>query len=78
MHLSEFMAEHGLSDEEVAAGVRRNRVSVSRWRRRLVRPDWEAIDALKSFTGGSVTADDWTGPLVSDSEAETLPAEARP
>lgn len=69
MHLSEFMAERGLSDEAVADGVGRNRVSVSRWRRKLVRPDWGAIDAIKSFTGGAVTADDWIGPLASESES---------
>lgn len=74
MHLSDFMSERALSDEEVAAAVGRNRVSVSRWRRRLVRPDWEAIDAIKGFTEGAVTADDWTGPLlVTEAEA----AEAR-
>lgn len=73
MHLSDFMAERGLSDEEVAAAVGRNRVSVSRWRRRLVRPDWEAIERIKAFTDSTVTADDWTGPLFSD---ETEPAEA--
>ena len=63
------MTERGLSDEDVAAGVGRNRVSVSRWRRRLVRPDWEAIEALKSYTQGSVTADDWIGPLAIDVDA---------
>jgi hypothetical protein len=73
MHLSEFMAARELSDEAVAEGVGRNRVSVSRWRRKLVRPDWDAIEAIKAFTGGAVTADDWIGPLGSDAE----PAEAR-
>lgn len=72
MHLSDFMAERGLSDETVAEAVGRNRVSVSRWRRRLVRPDWDAIEALKSFTDGVVTADDWCGPLA----VEADPAEA--
>lgn len=75
MHLSDFMAERGLSDEIVAESVGRNRVSVSRWRRKLVRPDWDAIDAIKSFTQGAVTAEDWTGPLAPDTEA--APAEAR-
>jgi len=69
MHLSDFMARRDLSDEEVAAAVGRNRVSVSRWRRRLVRPDWEAIDKIKAFTDGAVAADDWTGPLTSDAQS---------
>lgn len=76
MHLSEFMADRKLSDEAVADAVGRNRVSVSRWRRRLVRPDWGAIDSIKAFTDGAVTADDWTGPLASESES-SAPAEAR-
>lgn len=76
MHLSDFMAERELSDDDVAAAVGRNRVSVSRWRRRLVRPDWEAIDAIKAFTDGAVTADDWTGPLGSESEATAAEARA--
>lgn len=69
MHLSDFMAERELSDEAVAAAVGRNRVSVSRWRRRLVRPDWDAIDKIKAFTDGAVAADDWAGPLTPEPSA---------
>lgn len=76
MHLSEFMASQGLSDEDVASAVGRNRATVSRWRRRLMRPDWEAIENIKVFTDGRVGADDWTGPLVSDAES-VISAEAR-
>lgn len=65
MHLSDFMAARSLSDEDVAAVIGRSRVSVSRYRRRLVRPDWDAIEAIKVFSGGAVLADDWSGPLVS-------------
>lgn len=74
MHLSDFMTARTLSDETVAEAVGRNRVSVSRWRRRLVRPDWDAIEAIRSFTDGEVTADDWSGPLVTEAEES---AEAR-
>lgn len=70
MHLSAFMSERGLSDEEVAAAVDRNRVSVSRWRRRLVRPDWEAIERIKAFTDGEVSADDWAGPLSAEADPQ--------
>jgi transcriptional regulator with XRE-family HTH domain len=70
MHLADFMTSRGLSDEAVAEGIGRSRVSVSRYRRRLVRPDWEAIEAIKSFTQGAVLADDWSGPLVVESAAE--------
>ena len=59
MHLSDFMARHDLSDEQVAAAIKRSRVSVSRYRRRLVRPDWETIEAIRTFTDNKVKADDW-------------------
>lgn len=59
MHLSDYMAENGLSDEQVATAIRRNRVTVSRIRRRKVRPDWPTIEALKDWSGGVVTANDF-------------------
>lgn len=65
MHLAEYMRgknPHGkiLSDEEVAEGINRSRVTVSRIRRGKVRPDWATIKALETFTGGLVTANDFT------------------
>jgi hypothetical protein len=71
MHLSDFMSQRGLSDEAVADAIGRNRVSVSRYRRRLVRPHWKAIDEIKAFTQGAVTADDWIGPLATEAETQT-------
>jgi hypothetical protein len=59
MHLSDYMAELHLGDEDVAGAIGRSRVSVSRYRRRLVRPDWEAIEAIKNWSNQRVTADDW-------------------
>ncbi len=59
MHLSEYMAAHNLSDEQVAAAIDRSRPTVSRIRRRLVRPDWGTIEAIKKFTNGASTADDY-------------------
>jgi hypothetical protein len=59
MHLSDYMAKHDLDDEQVAAGIDRSRVTVSRIRRRKVRPDWDTIEAIKKFTKGAVTADDF-------------------
>lgn len=59
MHLSEYMTANGLSDEDVAAGIKRNRVTVSRIRRRVVRPDWGTIAEIRAFSGGAVTADDF-------------------
>lgn len=59
VHLADYMADKGLSDEDVAKGINRSRPTVSRIRRRLVRPDWETIEAIKKFTNGFSTADDY-------------------
>lgn len=67
MHLADYMAEHGLSDEAVAEAIKRSRPTVSRIRRKLVRPDWETIEEIKKFTNGICTADDFQN--ISDVEA---------
>jgi transcriptional regulator with XRE-family HTH domain len=59
MHLADYMAENGLSDETVAEGIKRSRPTVSRIRRKLVRPDWETIEKIKEYTNGICTADDF-------------------
>ena len=66
MHLSDYMAERNLSDEQVAAAINRNRVTVSRIRRRKVRPDWETIEALRQFSEGAITADDFASLVVAE------------
>lgn len=59
VHLADYMAERGLSDDDVAKGIERSRPTVSRIRRKLVRPDWETIEKIKKFTDGDSTADDY-------------------
>ena len=59
MHLSDYMAEKQLSDEQVAGAILRSRATVSRIRRRKVRPDWDTIQALREWSGGTITADDF-------------------
>jgi transcriptional regulator with XRE-family HTH domain len=59
MHLSAYMVKNGLSDEEVATGIKCTRPTVSRIRRRKVRPDWQTIEEIKKFTNGACTADDF-------------------
>lgn len=59
VHLADYMADKGLSDEDVAKGINRSRPTVSRIRRRLVRPDWETLQEIKEFTNGASTADDY-------------------
>jgi hypothetical protein len=59
MHLSEYMALHKLDDDAVASGIGKTRVTVSRIRRRKVRPGWSTLEAIKAFTKGASTADDY-------------------
>jgi hypothetical protein len=59
MHLSDYMTLHKLDDDAVALGIERTRVTVSRIRRRKVRPDWNTIEEIKRFTNGAVVADDF-------------------
>jgi transcriptional regulator with XRE-family HTH domain len=69
VHLADYMADKGLSDEKVAEGISRSRPTVSRIRRRLVRPDWETIEKIKEFTEGASTADDYQNIEVPADEA---------
>lgn len=48
-----------LDDDAVAIGIERTRVTVSRIRRRKVRPDWPTILKIKEFTKGASTAADY-------------------
>ena len=59
IHLADYMAANNLNDADVAARIERSRETVSRIRRRKVRPDWETIERIKKFTNGQVTADDF-------------------
>ena len=62
------MTSKGLSDEDVASAIEVSRVTVSRIRRRVVRPDWSTIKKLKELSGGAVTADDFEEDPVKDRE----------
>jgi transcriptional regulator with XRE-family HTH domain len=59
MHLSQYMAAHDLSDEDVAKAVKLHRVSISRYRRGKERPAWDVVERIFKWSGGSVTANDW-------------------
>ena len=66
MHLSEYMASKSLSDDQVAIAIKRSRATVSRIRRKKVRPDWDTIEALREFSDGIVTADDMLALLAGE------------
>jgi transcriptional regulator with XRE-family HTH domain len=59
MHLSDYMNKRKLDDAAVADAINVTRVTISRIRRRKVRPDWGTIDKLKSWSKGAITADDF-------------------
>lgn len=59
VHLADYMIANNLSDSEVAEGINRSRPTVSRIRRKLVRPDWETIEKIKEYTNGVCSADDF-------------------
>lgn len=63
------MFDRNLSDEAVADAIGCSRVTISRIRRSIVRPDWSTIKKLKELSGGLVTADDF--------EADPVPAKER-
>lgn len=68
VHLADYMADKGLSDEDVARGISRSRPTVNRIRRKLLRPNWKTIEAIKKFTNGFSTADDYQ-------DIKTVPAD---
>jgi transcriptional regulator with XRE-family HTH domain len=64
MHLAEYMDANGLRDEDVAELLGVSRGTVSRIRRRKIRPGWHTIEKIRTATAGAVTADDFVGPLA--------------
>lgn len=62
------MSDKGLSDEAVADAIGLTRVTVSRIRRRVVRPDWSTIRKLRELSGGAITADDFEADPVAVKE----------
>src|SRR4030095_814085 len=59
MHLSDYMLWKNLTDAEVASRIGRDRATISRIRRRVVRPDWPTINLLKKMSLGEISADDF-------------------
>lgn len=71
MQIAEFMQTHSLDDEAMALRVRTpeihcDRTMVSRYRRRVRRPDWQMIERIREVTDGAVTADDWTNLMAAE------------
>lgn len=78
MHLSDYMAGKNRegkiwSDDEFAALIGRSRPTISRIRRRKLRPDWDTIRIIADVTDGLVTADDFMGPLPDEERPAVEP-----
>lgn len=56
MHLADYMVQERLSDGDVAQAIGVSRPTVSRIRRKLLRPSWETIDKLRDWSNGAITA----------------------
>lgn len=61
MQLADYMAVKKLDDAAVGALIKRSRVSVSRYRRKLEIPSSETIALIVAATGGAVTANELLG-----------------
>jgi hypothetical protein len=67
MQLADWMIRHDVDDNEMAARLSKradttcDRSTVSRYRRKLMRPSWPMIERIKEVTGNKVTADDFVG-----------------
>lgn len=59
MHLSDYMIKKDLDDDAVARDIKVSRVTISRIRRRKLRPNWGTIKKLKKWSEGQITADDF-------------------
>jgi transcriptional regulator with XRE-family HTH domain len=59
MTLSEFLTSQNMTDAQFASLVDRDRSTVTRWRNGATRPDWKAIDAIATATGGKVSVLDF-------------------
>jgi transcriptional regulator with XRE-family HTH domain len=59
MHLDQYMEKTGLDDEQIARLCGVSRTTISRIRRRKVRPDWETIQQLRKLSRGAITASDF-------------------
>lgn len=59
MKLADWMETTGTTDAGLAEKVKRDRSTVTRWRRGQTRPDWEALETIQHITKGAVTAVDF-------------------
>lgn len=59
MRLQDFMDQNNYRDGRFAPLVGADRSHISKIRRGKLRPSWKLAAAIKAFTNGQVTADDF-------------------
>ena len=62
MKLSQYLEAVALTDTAFAAKVGMSQSQISRLRRGLSKPSWDAVAAIERATGGKVKAADFAGP----------------
>lgn len=61
MTLAEFMDAEGLDDTAMGALIKKSRVTVSRYRRKLETPSSDTVKAIVELSKGRVPADELLG-----------------
>ncbi len=59
MHLSEYLIENNLTQQNFADMLNVSQPTVSKWLQGLTRPSWEVIKLITEETEGAVTANDF-------------------
>jgi len=59
MKLSAYLELTKTTDEEFGRRIQRDRSTVSRLRRGLIRPDWKTVERIHVETDGAVTVNDF-------------------
>jgi len=70
MKLAEYLAAHGMNDDDFALRVGRDRTTVLRWRKGRTQPDWAGMQAIMAATSGEVMPNDF---ISDDFQSEAPP-----
>lgn len=62
MELASYLSLTKQTDAEFASKVKRERSTITRWRLKQTRPDWDAMASIEEATEGAVTARDFMRP----------------
>lgn len=69
MKLSHYLEQHDMTDAAFAEKVGMSQSQISRLRREVSRPSWEAVTAIEAATNGKVLATDFSTPSPERTEA---------